>query len=65
MPFGSSDEIARYILTKLSGMTRMTGDMSHEELEQVRDLMVAYIKAKHPTTPSRLTGTVIVGVGRK
>ena len=65
MPFDDYDEIARYILTKFPGMIMITDDMSHTELEEVRDLMVEHIKEKHPTTPSRLIGTAIIGVGRK
>jgi hypothetical protein len=46
-------------------MGKMTADMSREELENVRDLMVRHIKAKHPCVPGRLTGTAIIGLGRK
>jgi SAM-dependent methyltransferase len=65
MPFEAYDEVARFILTQFPGMARMTGDMSREELEKTRDLMVEHIRSKHPTEPSRLVGTAIVGVGRK
>lgn len=65
MPFDDYDEIARYILTQFPGMSRMTGDMTREDLEKVRDLMVEYIKSKHPVAPGRLTGTAIIGAGRK
>ncbi|KAK9349987.1 hypothetical protein V1523DRAFT_429514 [Lipomyces doorenjongii] len=44
MPF----EIARYLLTQFPGMSRMTSDMTREEFERVRDLMVEYTKSKHP-----------------
>jgi ubiquinone/menaquinone biosynthesis C-methylase UbiE len=65
MPFDDYDEIARYILTQFPGMSRMTGDMSREELEKVRELMVEHIKAKHTSVPGRLKGTAIIGIGRK
>ena len=64
-PFDDYDEIARYILTQFPGMSKMTADMSREELENVRDLMVKHIIAKHPSVPGRLTGTAIIGLGRK
>ncbi|KIM95673.1 hypothetical protein OIDMADRAFT_59456 [Oidiodendron maius Zn] len=65
MPFNNYDEIARFILTQFPGMNKMTSDMSREELEKVRNLMVEFIKSRHPVAPGRLTGTAIVGVGRK
>ncbi|KAK9353604.1 hypothetical protein V1523DRAFT_396351 [Lipomyces doorenjongii] len=34
--------------TKLSGMSKITSHMTRKELERVRDLMVEYIKSKHP-----------------
>lgn len=43
----------------------MTGDMSREELEKIRSLMVEQIKEKLPVAPGRLTGTAMVGVGRR
>jgi len=65
MPFETYDEVARFILSQFPGMSRMTGDMTQAELEKTRDLMVEYVKLKHPTEPSRLVGTAIVGLGRK
>ncbi|KAK9235032.1 hypothetical protein V1525DRAFT_390860 [Lipomyces kononenkoae] len=44
MPF----EIARFLSTLFLGMSRMTSDMGREEVERVRDLIVRYIKSKHP-----------------
>lgn len=65
MPFEDHDEIARYILTEFPVMKRLTGDMTRQELEKTRDLMVEYIKSRHPVAPSRLVGTALVGIGRK
>ncbi|KAK9321366.1 S-adenosyl-L-methionine-dependent methyltransferase [Lipomyces orientalis] len=65
MQFNDYDEITRFILTQFPGMNKMTSDMSREELEKVRKLMVEFIKSRHPVTPGRLTGIAIVGVGRK
>ncbi|KAK9237462.1 S-adenosyl-L-methionine-dependent methyltransferase [Lipomyces kononenkoae] len=65
MPFEDHDEIARYILTEFPGMKRLTSDMTRQELERTRDLMVEDIKSRHPTAPGRLVGTALVGVGRK
>ncbi|KAJ8103402.1 S-adenosyl-L-methionine-dependent methyltransferase [Lipomyces tetrasporus] len=65
MPFEDHDEIARYILTEFPGMKRLTSDMTRQELERTRDLMVEDIKFRHPTAPSRLVGTALVGIGRK
>ena len=65
MPFEDYDALARFILTKFPGMARMTSDMTEQELEQTRDLMVDHVKTKYPTTPARLKGTAIVGMGKK
>ena len=65
MPLEDHEELARFILTKFPGMARMTKDMTAEELASVLDLMVEHLKQMHPITPARLTGTAIIGVGRK
>jgi ubiquinone/menaquinone biosynthesis C-methylase UbiE len=65
MPFESYDEVAKYILTQFPMMGKMTAGFTQTELEKTRDLMVDYIKAKHPSVPGKLVGTAIVGVGRK
>lgn len=65
MPFESYDEVARFILTKFPIMGKMTAEFTQEELHKTRDLMVDYIKSKHPSSPGKLVGTAIIGVGRK
>lgn len=65
MPLDTYDEIARFVLTKFPAMNQAISDMPHDEIQKVYDLMVAYLKEKHPAVPSRLSGTAIVGVGRK
>ncbi|MCJ1309547.1 hypothetical protein MMC25_003207 [Agyrium rufum] len=65
MPFETYDEVARFILTRIPGMSMMTGDMGQQELEKTRDFVVEYIKSKHSTEPSHLVGAAIVGLGRK
>ncbi|KAL1892852.1 hypothetical protein Sste5346_006744 [Sporothrix stenoceras] len=65
MPYEDPDEVARFLLTQIPLMKRLTSDMTGEELEKTRDLMVEEIKAKHPETPGRLVGTALVGIGRK
>jgi SAM-dependent methyltransferase len=65
MPFDDPEEISRFILTQFPLMTQATADMTSEELEKVLELMVEFIKSKHPSSPGHLDGTAIVAVGRK
>jgi ubiquinone/menaquinone biosynthesis C-methylase UbiE len=64
-PFDDYEELVQLITTQLPAVRSMTSDMSSDELRQVQDLMVEHMKAKHPTAPSRLAGTAIIGFGRK
>ena len=64
-PFDSHDEVAQYMLTHVPAMLRMIRDMSENDIGKVRELILEYLMEKHPATPSRLTGTAIIGVGRK
>lgn len=64
-PFDNYDETAQYLLTQFPIMRTLTAGMTKAELEEVQKLMVEDLKAKHPSLPSRMTGTALIGVGRK
>lgn len=65
MPFEDYDQLVGGMITEFPIMVRMMSDMTEQEVQKTRELMVEYIKSKHPQTPSRLKGTAIVGMGRK
>lgn len=65
MPFDDYDEIARFVLTQFPGMSKMTEDLTSEEMEKVLNMAVEYLKTNHPSVPSRMKGTAIVGIARK
>lgn len=65
LPYDDPDEVARFFLTQIPLMKRLTADMTGEELEKTRDLMVEDILSRHPEVPGKLVGTALVGIGRK
>src|ERR1700709_324795 len=64
-PFDNYEETVHYLLAQLPIMRKLTADVTQGELEDVHKLMVEDLKARHPSLPSRMRGTAIVGVGRK
>jgi ubiquinone/menaquinone biosynthesis C-methylase UbiE len=64
-PFDNYEETVHYLLTQLPILRKLTADVTRGELEEVHKLMVEVLKARHPSLPSRMRGTAIVGLGRK
>lgn len=65
LTFTDYDEICRFILTKMPLAARVVAQMSDEEVLSTHALMVADLKARHPTVPAKMVGTATVAYCRK
>ena len=65
MPFENHEEIVKYLVASLPPMRMLTADMTEEEIQKVVDLTVDWLKKKYPTTPARMVGTALIGIGQK
>lgn len=65
LSFTDYDEICRFILFKMPLAARVVAQMTDDEVLETLKLMVADLKAKHPTLPAKMVGTATIAYCRK
>jgi ubiquinone/menaquinone biosynthesis C-methylase UbiE len=65
LPLERYDDAVQFVFGGFPRMKPVLEDMSSEEIEKARQLMLEYVKEKHPQEPFRLIGKGYVGYGVK
>jgi ubiquinone/menaquinone biosynthesis C-methylase UbiE len=63
LPLERYDDAVQFVFEGFPRMKPVLEDMSSEEIEKARQLMLEYVKEKHPQEPFRLIGKGYVGYG--
>ena len=65
LPLEKYDDAMEFVFEGFPFMRGFVADMSADEIAQSKQLMLDYIKSRHPQEPFRLVGTGYVGYGMK
>ena len=65
LPLEKYEDAIHFVFEGFPFMKGLLADMSSDEVQQIRELMLEYVKQRHPEEPFRLTGKGYVGYGMK
>ena len=65
LPLEKHEDAVEFVFEGFPFMKALTADMSDDEIRNARQLMLDYVKQRHPEEPLRLTGKGYIGRGLK
>ncbi|KAK5169630.1 uncharacterized protein LTR77_005607 [Saxophila tyrrhenica] len=64
LPFETHEAVVQFVFEAFPFMKGLTADFGEEEVARGKEMMLEFVRQKHPEVPLRLDGTGLIGWGR-